>query len=30
MQVQVQPKVAEIKGISEADNLRNIVNLRSS
>jgi len=30
MQVQIQPKVAEIKGISEADNLRNIVNLRSS
>ncbi len=30
MQVQVQPKVAEMKGINETDNLRNLVSLRSS
>ena len=30
MQVQVQPKVAEIKGIIESDSLRNLVNLRIS
>jgi hypothetical protein len=30
MQVQVQAKVAERKGINEAGNLRNLVTLRSS
>jgi hypothetical protein len=30
MQVQFQLKVAEMKGINETDNLRNLVSLRSS